>query len=106
MILIAHKSKPFLYTAKGTPRRNVTLNAYEDEINELYRDAEKTALDNVGPPADWSYDSLLPFVRQVVCSVVPAVTGDADNIFQLGCDRFAGPHYNKWHCSGISNHFV
>lgn len=36
MIILAAPTKPFEYTAKGTPRRNACLKTYEGEIEALY----------------------------------------------------------------------
>jgi len=37
MVLLAKPSKPFLYTAKNTTRRQAIIDEYEEEIDELYR---------------------------------------------------------------------
>ncbi|KAL9609999.1 MAG: hypothetical protein Q9167_005272 [Letrouitia subvulpina] len=41
MILITTKEKPFMRTAKGSVQRAVTVKAYEQELDELYKAAEK-----------------------------------------------------------------
>ncbi|KAI4209012.1 MAG: hypothetical protein LQ351_008010 [Letrouitia transgressa] len=40
LILIATKEKAFMRTAKGSMQRAVTINAYEQELNELYEAAD------------------------------------------------------------------
>lgn len=46
MILVAGKEKPFTRTPKGTINRNITLDNYKSEIDELYRSSESSGLAN------------------------------------------------------------
>jgi len=90
MITVAKPSKPFHYTAKNTPRRQVIIKAYDDEIKELYAAAaENSQSSSVAPPQTWDDEAVvLDFVRSVVGKVLPQSVKDTDDIFQHGCDRF------------------
>lgn len=87
MILVTSPSKPFVFTAKNTPRRQETLNSYEDEIDALYRSVDTTSQTNIPAPSSWDIDATTDFVRTVVHSVVKHSVTDADDLFQHGCDR-------------------
>ncbi|THH29838.1 hypothetical protein EUX98_g4346 [Antrodiella citrinella] len=87
MILVASPDKPFTYTAKSTPRRQAILNEYEQEIEDIYAAAaESSQADEVTPPTEWNYPSILDFVRTVVTRVVKAKLTDSDDIFSKGGD--------------------
>lgn len=92
MILLAHPSKPFQYTPKNAPRRQVILNLYEPEISALYQAVEESTQAEIQPPVDWSYDAVVGFVRVVVKKVLGKngeQLEDEDDIFQAGADRYA-----------------
>ncbi|CDO76172.1 hypothetical protein BN946_scf185034.g5 [Trametes cinnabarina] len=87
MIIVTKPEKPFQYTAKGTPRRHVSLADYAQEIDELYRRVEESFQVNIQPPSSWSGDAVLEYVREVVKRVLKAPEiGDEDDLFQQGCD--------------------
>lgn len=88
MILVASPSKPFAYTAKGTPRRQVMINRYEAEIEALYAAAEQVAQDGLPAVSQWTEEETSHFVRETFKSVLNKPVGDNDDIFQFGCDRF------------------
>jgi hypothetical protein len=88
MILIASPSKPFVYTAKGTPRRQAILNDYKTEIEALYETVDETAQPQVPLPANWSNSNALEFIRATVSNVMNRDVGDEDDLFQHGCDRY------------------
>ncbi|KAK0470423.1 NRPS-like enzyme [Desarmillaria tabescens] len=67
MILVAKPTKPFEFTAKGTPRRTAILEAYEEQIEIL--------LIRCSPPT-------LDIVRVIFERDI----GDSDNIFVAGGD--------------------
>jgi hypothetical protein len=87
MILVASPSKPFSYTAKGSVRRKAVINSYEMEIDALYAAVDETTQSNVLPPATWSNEDALKFVRAIVSKVMKNAVRDADDLFQHGCDR-------------------
>lgn len=93
MILVTSPTKPFIFTAKGTPRRQYMIKEYDSEIEALYAAAaETTQADEVSPPKSWELPDVLDFVRLVVVRVTKAIFADSDDLFQRGCDRFV-PRY-------------
>lgn len=87
MIIVANPAKPFELTAKGTPRRHVVLEAYADEIEAVYEAVEQSSQAHLQPPSEFTQETTLPFIRQVLTEIMPRVPGDDDDIFQHGCDR-------------------
>ncbi|KIP01948.1 hypothetical protein PHLGIDRAFT_319891 [Phlebiopsis gigantea 11061_1 CR5-6] len=86
MVMVVSPSKPFVYTAKGTPRRVAIINDYADEIEALYAAADEATEDDLSPPSNWSYDAAKEFIRAVVTRVLEHSVNDNDDIFQHGCD--------------------
>ncbi|KAI9058630.1 acetyl-CoA synthetase-like protein [Trametes sanguinea] len=87
MITVTKPDKPFQFTAKGTPRRHVSLAEYAQEIDELYRRVEESSQVDIAPPSAWEGEALLQYVRDVVKRVLKAPgIGDEDDLFQQGCD--------------------
>ena len=86
--MVTKPSKPLEYTAKGTPRRQVCLAAYADEIDELYKRVEESQQIDMPPPRDWSSESVQLYVGEIVRKVMknPNIQ-DSDDLFQQGCDR-------------------
>jgi len=91
MILVCKSSKPFQYTAKNTARRQIIINDYEQEINDLYSAvADSAQADTISSPTGnhWNFAATLGFVRNVVNKVmVKGLPEDTSDIFQYGCDR-------------------
>ena len=88
MILVANPAKPLELTAKGTPRRNVCLAKYEAEIEAIYAAAESSR-DGPQPPSTWTPESTLAFVHSVVEAAMDQKVAENDELFSLGCDRYA-----------------
>ncbi|OSD00742.1 acetyl-CoA synthetase-like protein [Trametes coccinea BRFM310] len=87
MITVTNPDKLFQYTAKGTPRRHVSLAEYAQEIDELYRRVEESSQVDIPPPSAWEGEALLQYVREVVKRVLKATQiCDNDDLFQQGCD--------------------
>ncbi|KLO07028.1 acetyl-CoA synthetase-like protein [Schizopora paradoxa] len=86
MILVSKQIKPFAFTAKGTVRRQVTLNDYADEIDELYSSVDRTTALDIAPPALWTPEELIALARKVVGGVMAKPMGDDDDFFHHGCD--------------------
>ncbi|KAI8996240.1 acetyl-CoA synthetase-like protein [Trametes punicea] len=87
MITVTKPGKPFQYTAKGTPRRHVSLADYAEEIDELYARVEESSQVGVPPPSSWTGEAVLEYVRSVVKKVLRSSNvGDEDDLFQQGCD--------------------
>lgn len=87
MILVAIPSKPFVYTAKMTARRQAILKDYDPEINALYDAVAETSQVDIPIPSDWSPSQTLSFVRQTVGKVMTQSVSDETDLFQHGCDR-------------------
>ncbi len=87
MITVTSPSKPFQFTVKGLPRRNIILQDYHDEIEALYKQVEESAQSEFAPPVQWDEASTLEFVRTIVQSTLHrSLPNDAD-IFRNGGDR-------------------
>ncbi|KAJ3915010.1 male sterility protein-domain-containing protein [Lentinula edodes] len=86
MILVASPSKPFMYTAKNTARRQAILNQYEEEIEAVYKAVEETTQSDIPAPVEWNPLSTKSFVRNIVTQVLSHTVKDGDDIFQYGCD--------------------
>ena|SRR6266702_463479 len=89
MIIVASPSKPFVYTAKMTARRQAILKDYDNEINALYDVVEQTSQVDIPSPSEWTPSQSLDYVRRVVHKVMKQTVADGIDIFQHGCDRYA-----------------
>jgi|SRR5882762_3954389 len=92
MIMVTSPGKPFQYTAKGTPRRKISLKAYEEEIEALYVTVEKSSQTDLAPPREWNTQTTLEFVATAVENVMKRKLGNEDDMFQQGCDRYLYPN--------------
>src|SRR5882762_11679531 len=92
MIIVKSPDKPFEYTAKGTPRRQVCLKIYEAEIDAVYAAVEDSSQTELTPPGEWNAQTTLEFVVTVVEKVMKHKLGTEDDIFQNGCDRYLHLH--------------
>ena len=70
MIIVNDPAKPLEYTAKGTPRRQVCIAAYAEEIDALYARVEQSSQEDLPPPRDWSLGAVEIYVRELVRSVM------------------------------------
>ncbi|KAF9544259.1 acetyl-CoA synthetase-like protein [Agrocybe pediades] len=87
MITTSLPSKPFQYTIKNTPRRQLIIGMYKEEINSLYAAADDSNKSSIPAPSIWEGEPLFDFVRSVVGKVLlHREVGDSDDIFQHGCD--------------------
>ncbi|KAF8066748.1 hypothetical protein FPV67DRAFT_1496289 [Lyophyllum atratum] len=87
MILVAKSSKPFQYTPKGTPRRHVILDAYEEEIDAGYTAIEESSQTDIPIPPRFDVETSVAFVEQTIEKVMMSKSiGMDDDIFQHGCD--------------------
>ena len=78
----------FTYTAKDTARRQAIINDYDQEIEALYAAVDETAQTMIAPPASWSEEASITFVRTVVNRVLQQPVEDGMDIFQNGGDRY------------------
>lgn len=95
MIIVAVPGKPFLYTAKGSVRRQNILDLYKDEISALYdlwEVQQQHRGSSNGSAVDLaSLEGCISFVRETVRKALQLEDGeeglgDGDDIFQHGCD--------------------
>ena len=89
MILATSPSKPFTYSAKGTPRRMQILEDYRDQIGALYTAVEQSSREEVPTPSSWDSDQTKAFVRAVVQRIVGQPISEDADLFRNGCDRSA-----------------
>ena len=87
MIIVASPSKPFVYTAKMTARRQAILKEYDSEINALYDTVEKASQVDIPVPTEWTPSQSLDYVRHVLHKIMAQKVADNVDIFQHGCDR-------------------
>ncbi|KAF8997175.1 hypothetical protein BDQ17DRAFT_1411496 [Cyathus striatus] len=88
-ILVANPSKPFEYTAKGTPRRHAILKTYDPEIENIYQASENQTLSNVPAPTGWDLTEIQAFLHKILVSVLGHDVKDSDSIFLAGGDSLA-----------------
>ncbi|RDX49617.1 acetyl-CoA synthetase-like protein [Lentinus brumalis] len=87
MIMVTTPNKPLEYTAKGTPRRQVCIAAYADEIDALYKRVEESSQIDLPPPRDWAPETVHQYIGDVVRKVMENNDiKDDDDLFQQGCD--------------------
>ncbi|KZT01334.1 acetyl-CoA synthetase-like protein [Laetiporus sulphureus 93-53] len=86
IIIVSKPSKPFTYTAKGTPRRHAVIKDYDEEIHELYKLIDQSTLSNIPAPPEWDIVDITDFVRAVIAKVMTHDVGDHDDLFEHGCD--------------------
>ncbi|KAJ2927495.1 hypothetical protein H1R20_g9600, partial [Candolleomyces eurysporus] len=99
MIILSSPGKPFQYTAKGSPRRQVVIDMYGKEINDLYDGTSSQCPMAEAPGASTgsteevdlsSVEGCTKLVRKVFRKSLRLEEGeelkDDDDILQLGCD--------------------
>jgi RNAse (barnase) inhibitor barstar len=87
MIVVESPTKPFVYTAKMTARRQAILKDYDEEINALYDLVEQNSQVDIPLPVEWTPSQSFDYVRRVVHKVMTQKVADGVDIFQYGCDR-------------------
>lgn len=87
MVLITNPSKPLHLTAKGTLRRNIILDEYQREIEELYASVETCTWTDAAPPTTWDQANTTAFVRAVVHNTLRHPIDDNADIFRDSGDR-------------------
>lgn len=86
MIIVTNPNKPLEFTPKGTPRRQVCLEAYAQEVDAVYLAVKDSSQTELVSPTRWTYETTSGFIRTAVSNVVVARLDDDDDIFQQGCD--------------------
>ncbi|KAI1767436.1 acetyl-CoA synthetase-like protein [Hypoxylon sp. FL1150] len=88
LVMFTSRGKPFLRAVKGTVQRQLTLQAYEDEVDALYDRVESGVLVNdLDPIASVTAEGLTPVLTQLFQQAldVPDVREDTD-VFARGLD--------------------
>lgn len=88
MIVVADPMRPFLFTPKGTIRRQLMLKDYQTDIANLYLTKESHSSDEVPLPESKGSDDCTSYMSKVVQSLLGRVAGIDEDIFQLGVDRY------------------
>ncbi|KAK0190081.1 NRPS-like enzyme [Armillaria mellea] len=88
MIIVAHPSKPFTFTAKGTPRRRAILTDYSKEIDAAYEAVDKSFVSSIPAPQKWITDDITEWIRRIVQSLLrtDAQISDTQDFFAVGVD--------------------
>lgn len=87
---MAHPAKPFHYTPKGTPRRQVIINEYEEEIEQGYINLETVSTIELNSSEVLDLGETHLYVSRLVEQIMGRKLKDDDDIFLFGCDRFVG----------------
>ncbi|KAH7400247.1 hypothetical protein BKA64DRAFT_723003 [Cadophora sp. MPI-SDFR-AT-0126] len=84
-IVIASKDKPFLRAGKGTVQRSLTLAAYAEEVDEVYKRGESAS--DFAPLDTTNLETMKQGVRSYVIDTIGLTTiQDNDDIFHAGVD--------------------
>ncbi|KAL1868972.1 hypothetical protein Plec18167_007974 [Paecilomyces lecythidis] len=88
MILIAKKDKPFFRAGKGTIVRKLTLQAYEEEMNKLFKDSPtRTTPSVLLKPTAFRLDDVKALLRSIIENTSDGVTvDDSLNLYTQGLD--------------------
>ena len=101
MILVSKADKPFVYSAKGAPRRKAIIADYGVEIEELYQTVEDVSVNGSDYPTTWSLEESIEYVRAVVRGVMMTTLGDYDDLFAHGCDSLQATWIRKILSNGL-----
>lgn len=88
MILIAKKDKPFVRAGKGTIVRKLTLQAYEEELNKLFKGSPKRSMPSVLlKPTAFRLEDVKALVRSIIENNLVEVAADESlNLYTQGLD--------------------
>lgn len=88
MILIAVKDKPFVRAGKGSIVRKLTLKAYEEELNKLFKGSLKKSIPSVLlKPTAFCLDDVKVLLRSIIESTLDGVeVDDSLNLYTQGLD--------------------
>lgn len=92
MILVASPSKLFEYTSKGNLRRQRMIDAYANEINDLYASVAESAQEDIPGPPQWTLEETTQFVKSVIGRTLKTRSTSIDenaDLFEHGLDRCA-----------------
>ncbi|KAI0388936.1 acetyl-CoA synthetase-like protein [Xylariaceae sp. FL0594] len=98
LVLFASPDKPFLLAGKGTIQRRLTVQAYDREISELYKNVEEGLLvGGVTAPSSMQTESLIPFLAELFSESLLSgededngrTIGPDDDLIALGLDSLS-----------------
>ncbi|XP_006456444.1 hypothetical protein AGABI2DRAFT_211390 [Agaricus bisporus var. bisporus H97] len=86
MIITTYPKKPLELTAKGTPRRQMCLKAYKEEIDALYDAVKESSQTDIPIPGSWTKENATQFIESAVKRVMKHPVAVDEDIFLQGCD--------------------
>ncbi|THV00390.1 acetyl-CoA synthetase-like protein [Dendrothele bispora CBS 962.96] len=92
LIVVAHPSKSLEMTPKGSPRRQISLKSYEEEIENAYKAVEESSQPHIRVPATWDMLSVMVFVSEVVNDALGFKVNDDDDFFRMGADSICATY--------------
>ena len=95
MIIVTDPMRPFLFTPKGTIRRQLMLKDYQADIARLYQENENSSTDEIPLPESRSLAECTAYMGKVVQSLLGRKAGFDEDIFQLGADRYGLSLWNE-----------
>ncbi|KAF9056711.1 hypothetical protein BDP27DRAFT_1345078, partial [Rhodocollybia butyracea] len=101
LIIVVNPSKPLQLTAKGTPRRQASLDAYYDEIEYAYKALEEASQPEIKAPTTWDLKAVKNFVFEVVIKSLGFKVDEHDNIFRVGADSLIATYIRNTIIRGL-----
>ncbi|KAF9066601.1 hypothetical protein BDP27DRAFT_1330220, partial [Rhodocollybia butyracea] len=101
LIVVVNPSKPLQLTAKGTLRRQVSLDAYHDEIENAYEALEVASQPEIKAPTTWDLKAVENFVSEVVIKSLGFKVDEHDSIFQVGADSLIATYIRNTIIRGL-----
>lgn len=106
MILVTDPAQPLPRTAKGSVRTGLALEEYAEEIKRTYAAFENIGKSDVQVPKDWTEDTVLNFIRNVVYDVLGKVDlgaqADDEDLFSLGVNSLNATKIRNVLASAVS----
>ena len=84
LVMFAKPEKPFLRTAKGSVRRQVTLKEYGDDLNKLFGNAMQSS--DPSKPFAQNRETISGTIRQIVTELMGKDVDDKTNLLYQGMD--------------------
>ncbi|THV00415.1 hypothetical protein K435DRAFT_854762 [Dendrothele bispora CBS 962.96] len=77
---------------EGTPRRQISLKSYEEEIENAYKAVEESSQPHIRVSATWDMLSVMVFVSEVVNDALGFKVNDHDDFFRMGADSICATY--------------
>ncbi|KAF9056716.1 hypothetical protein BDP27DRAFT_1433638 [Rhodocollybia butyracea] len=101
LIVVVNPSKPLQLTPKGTLRRQASLDAYHDEIENAYKALEEASQPEIKAPATWDLKATENFVSEVVIKSLGFKVDEHENIFRAGADSLIATYIRNTILRGL-----